>query len=191
MAPPRRERLPSPRSRLRNACTFGLAAVIFPSFPRSVSESGNPFRVSTPECAAGFPLCARLAGMTNQFTTHLHPRGVSARGYRKARGAEALCTPALSSKKGAERLRCRYGILGARARTSQLASPPRGYLAVHSVAALDPHYRDASRKRPLVNRGNRSVSHAQDPGISPPQRHRPGHPVPRRPNWMGGTKARP
>ena len=52
--------------------------------------------------------------------------GVIREAFEKARGAGAPCTQALSLKKGAKRPSYRHGILGARTRTSQLASPPGG-----------------------------------------------------------------
>ncbi len=68
-------------------------------------------------------------------------------------GSGGAVHPGSFVRRGAERLRCRHGILGARTRTSRLASPPGG---TWQCIPWRPSIRNREtplEQRPLVNRG--------------------------------------
>jgi hypothetical protein len=93
------------------------------------------------------------------------PTGKASQRFRsrawKARGAEALCTPALSVRKAQSASAAVIGILGARARTSQLASPPGGTWQCIPWRPSARTVETPLEQRPLVNRGSRSVPWAE------------------------------
>ncbi len=141
------------RRRLRAAHAAHLkswCAMVIPALVAGIQRSASA-------CAPGLILTGRKSSNPGsraqaRMTNTCIPQRFRSRLWA-VRGAGAPCTLALSSRRGAKRPRCRQRNPGCADQNEPAGVTPRGSLAGHSLAALDPHRETPLEQRPLVNRG--------------------------------------